>query len=82
MRTDQWLSPIARFATRMLSARVAVPSVWDSSVALLALAEALLSEVTRQGWDYSRGRIAELEKLRGSMTEAVAAVSAPRNRDA
>lgn len=62
--TDQWLSPIARVATHVLSARVAVPSVWDSSAALMALSEALLAEVSRQGWEKSRRRIRELEDMR------------------
>ena len=64
LMTDQWLSPIARVATHVLSARVAVPSVWDSSTALMALSEALLAEVSRQGWDKSRRRIRELESMR------------------
>ncbi len=63
--TDQWLSPIVRVATHVLSARVAVPSVWDSSTALMALSEWLLAEVSRQGWDKSRRRIEELEQMLG-----------------
>jgi DNA-binding MurR/RpiR family transcriptional regulator len=62
--TDQWLSPISRVATRVLAARVVVPSVWDSAVALMALVEALLAEVTRRNWDTARQRIAQLERLR------------------
>src|SRR3546814_14148088 len=38
--TDQWLSPVARHADHVLRARIAVPSAWDSSAALMALAEA------------------------------------------
>ena len=63
--TDQWLSPIVRVATHVLSARVAVPSVWDSSTALMALSEWLLAEVSRQGWEKSRRRIEELEDMLG-----------------
>lgn len=65
--TDQWLSPIARVAGHVLSARVAVPSAWDSNVALLALSEALLAEATRQGWDASRRRMRELESMRSDL---------------
>ena len=68
--TDQWLSPIVRVATHVLSARVAVPSVWDSSTALMALSESLLAEVSRQGWDKSRRRIKELEDMRGQLDES------------
>jgi DNA-binding MurR/RpiR family transcriptional regulator len=64
LMTDQWLSPIARVATHVLSARVAVPSVWDSSTALMALSEALLADVSRQGWDISKQRMSELENMR------------------
>jgi len=65
--TDQWLSPIVRVATHVLSARVAVPSMWDSSTALMALSESLLAEVSRQGWEKSRRRIKELEDMRGQL---------------
>ncbi len=64
LMTDQWLSPIARVATHVLSARVAVPSVWDSSTALMALSEALLADVSRQGWEVSKQRMRELEGMR------------------
>lgn len=61
--TDQWLSPIVRVATHVLSARVAVPSVWDSSAALMALSEALLAEASQLGGEQSRRRIRELEEM-------------------
>lgn len=61
--TDQWLSPIARVATHILSARVAVPSVWDSSAALMFLTEALLAEISQQRGEQGRRRIRELENL-------------------
>jgi len=67
--TDQWLSPIVRVATHVLSARIAVPSVWDSSTALMALSESLLAEVSRHGWDKSRRRIEELEVMRDQLNE-------------
>ena len=63
--TDQWLSPISRLATHVLPARIAVPSVWDSSVALMAIAEALLTETTEQDWEYGQKRMRELEAVRG-----------------
>lgn len=67
--TDQWLSPIVRVATHVLSARVAVPSPWDSSAALMALSESLLAEVSRHGWEKSRRRIKELEGMREQLDE-------------
>ncbi|MEO7774160.1 MAG: MurR/RpiR family transcriptional regulator [Steroidobacteraceae bacterium] len=67
--TDQWLSPIVRVATHVLSARVAVPSVWDSSTALMAVSESLLAEISRQGWEKSRRRFEELEDMRSRLDE-------------
>ena len=61
--TDQWLSPIVRVATHVLSARVTVPSIWDSSAALMALSEALLAEVSHLGGEQCRRRIRELEEM-------------------
>ena len=46
--TDQWLSPIARFARHVVAGRTAVPSAWDSSAALFVVAETLVGEVTRR----------------------------------
>ncbi len=62
--TDQWLSPIAKVAKHVLPARVVVPSVWDSSAALMAICEALLAAVTRDNWDYAQKRMRDLEQLR------------------
>jgi DNA-binding MurR/RpiR family transcriptional regulator len=62
--TDQWLSPIAKVAKHVLPARVVVPSVWDSSAALMAICEALLAAITRDNWDYAQKRMRDLEKLR------------------
>lgn len=63
--TDQWLSPISRMATHVLPARVATPSIWDSSVALMSIVEALLAETTQREWDHGQKRMRELEAVRG-----------------
>ncbi|MDJ1159362.1 MurR/RpiR family transcriptional regulator [Chelatococcus sp. SYSU_G07232] len=65
--TDQWLSPVARSATHILSARIEAPSNWDSNVALLALVEALVAAVTERLWPEARRRIEEIERLRQSL---------------
>lgn len=62
--TDQWLSPIARFARHVIAARTAVPSAWDSSAALFVVAETLIGEVTRRLQAESARRIAEIDALR------------------
>lgn len=62
--TDQWLSPIAVVASHVLPVRISVPSAWDSSSALMAVAEALIAEVTSGDWEQSQKRMAALEQLR------------------
>lgn len=63
--TDQWLSPITRHARHVVAGRTAVPSAWDSSVALFLVAEAVIGELTRKLEDESARRIREMESLRG-----------------
>lgn len=62
--TDQWLSPIARFARHVIAGRTGVPSAWDSSAALFVLAESIIREMTIQLEQDSAARIKELEGLR------------------
>lgn len=62
--TDQWLSPIARFARHVIAGRTAVPSPWDSSAALFVVAETLIVSVTRHLGAESNRRLGEMEKLR------------------
>ncbi|WP_368562240.1 MurR/RpiR family transcriptional regulator [Pseudoxanthomonas sp. UTMC 1351] len=76
--TDQWLSPISRLAAHVLPARVAVPSVWDSSVALMAIVEALLAEATQLDWEYGQKRMRELEAVRDAAPSSAKAVSAAK----
>ncbi|EFO28521.1 transcriptional regulator [Roseibium sp. TrichSKD4] len=62
--TDSWVSPIARTASFVLPARVAVNTPWDSSLALMAIAEVLIAGVTQQNPERSRERMQILEDLR------------------
>lgn len=62
--TDQWLSPIARFARHVIAGRTAVPSAWDSTASLFVVAETLISAVTAHLKDESEERIREIENLR------------------
>ncbi|MBB5752778.1 MurR/RpiR family transcriptional regulator [Prosthecomicrobium pneumaticum] len=65
LMTDQWLSPISKVAKHVLPAHVVVPSVWDSSAALMAVAEALVAAVVAERGEAARDRLAALERLRG-----------------
>ncbi len=62
--TDQWLSPIARFARHVIAGRTAVPSAWDSSAALFVVAETLIGAITLRLETESGQRIREMENLR------------------
>lgn len=64
--TDSWMSPIGRIASFVLPARVAVPSPWDSSAALMAVAEVLIAGVTQQNAERSHRRMQTLEDLRNT----------------
>ena len=61
--TDQWRSPVARYADHSLSSRIAVPSAWDSLVAPMLLLETLIAEVQEMSWDKTRQRMEELEDM-------------------
>lgn len=64
--TDQWLSPIARFARQVITCRTAVPSAWDSSAALFVLVEVLVARLTAESGERASRRIADLELLRST----------------
>ena len=61
--TDPWLSPIARSARVVLPCVVDANRTWDSSVALLALAEALIDRVSRAQSESARSRMQTLEDI-------------------
>jgi DNA-binding MurR/RpiR family transcriptional regulator len=67
--TDQWLSPISRVARHVLPARVSVPSVWDSSAALLLLVEAILAGIAAQLGPAARKRLSAVEAMRNESTK-------------
>ena len=62
--TDQWLSPISRVAKHVLPAHVVAPSIWDSSLGLLLLVEALLSATAGELGSNARARLSALEGMR------------------
>src|SRR5690606_39115219 len=68
--TDQWLSPIARFARHVVAGRTAVPSAWDSSASLFIVAEVLIGETTRRLETESASRIRQMEELRSDADPA------------
>jgi DNA-binding MurR/RpiR family transcriptional regulator len=59
--TDQWRSPIQKVATYTFAARIAVPSAWDSGVALLLLVESMIAKIQEDQWETVKARTDELE---------------------
>lgn len=61
--TDQWRSPVDRYATHSFSNRIVVPSAWDSMVATMLLLETLIAEVQERNWGDTRERMEALEDM-------------------
>ena len=61
--TDNWISPVSRYAKYVLPCSVDVGGVWDSSAALFAIAEAIVARVTELNWSEAETRIADKEAL-------------------
>ncbi|MDF1608138.1 MurR/RpiR family transcriptional regulator [Hoeflea sp. YIM 152468] len=61
--TDPWLSPIARSARVVLPCVVDANRTWDSSITLMALAEALIDRVSRAQSVGARARMQTLEDI-------------------
>lgn len=61
--TDQWRSPVAKYAGHVFSCRIVAPSAWDSLVAPMVLLETLIAEVQEQSWGETRPRMDALEEM-------------------
>lgn len=61
--TDQWLSPVSGVARHMLSARVAVPSSWDSMIGLFLIVEALIARISEKMWPTVKTRVEALDAM-------------------
>jgi DNA-binding MurR/RpiR family transcriptional regulator len=61
--TDQWGSPVSRFATYRFNCHIEAPSAWDSGVAILVIVEALIARVQEMTWDTSKPRMEALENM-------------------
>ena len=59
--TDQWRSPIHRIAALTFSARIAVPSAWDSCLPILMLLECTIASVQEAMWETVKSRTDALE---------------------
>jgi len=61
--TDQWLSPLARSAHVVLPCAVEAGRTWDSNIALLAVAEAMVDRISRGQWSNAQARMQALEEI-------------------
>lgn len=64
--TDPWLSPIAEVANWVLPVEVDVPSPFDSSMAALAVVEAMLAGTLARLGDAARDRMSKIEETSGA----------------
>jgi len=60
--TDQWMSPIAEYATHSFPVQTEAPSGWDSGAATLFVIEALIAAVESKSWPRASKRMKELEQ--------------------
>lgn len=62
--TDQWLSPVSRFARHIFPLHIDVQARWDSHAATLVLIEAMIGALLENNWDRIKDRVGALEQLR------------------
>jgi DNA-binding MurR/RpiR family transcriptional regulator len=65
--TDEWMSPVAASAAYVLTAPVAVPSLFDSTIASLAQFESIIARLGERRGQDGRDRIARIESIRAAM---------------
>lgn len=61
--TDQWQSPVHRYAEHSFAGRIEVPSAWDSTITLMLLTETLIAAVQEANWQETRRRMEDLEVM-------------------
>ena len=62
--TDEWMSPISRFADYVMTSPVAVRSMYDSTIAAEVQIEAIVAALGRRLGDSAVRRMEDLERLR------------------
>ena len=62
--TDRWLSPIVGVSAEVLAVPTEVGTAWDTSVAALALIEAMVADISDRDWTATRRRIESWDALR------------------
>lgn len=62
--TDRWLSPIAGVSAEVLAVPSEAGTAWDTSVAAVALIEAMVADISDRDWTATRRRIESWDALR------------------
>ena len=59
--TDEWMSPVSRFARFVLPCRTEAGRTWDANGSLFALVEAIIARTTELGWPTASKRMGSIE---------------------
>ncbi|MBU1307086.1 MAG: MurR/RpiR family transcriptional regulator [Alphaproteobacteria bacterium] len=60
--TDEWMSPVNRFAKLVLPCRTEMDRTWDANGSLLAVVEAILARTTELAWPSASKRMGAIER--------------------
>ena len=60
--TDEWMSPVNRFAKLVLPCRTEMDRTWDANGSLLAVVEAMLARTTEMAWPSASRRMGAIER--------------------
>lgn len=60
--TDEWISPVSRYAKVVIPCRTGVDRTWDANTSLFALTEALIARITELSWHTAAKRIGSREE--------------------
>ncbi|HKJ61115.1 MAG TPA: MurR/RpiR family transcriptional regulator [Hyphomicrobiales bacterium] len=61
--TDQWGSPITKYATHCFNCRIEAPSAWDSIAVMLMLVETMVAQIQSATWETTYERMTDLEGM-------------------
>ena len=59
--TDQWMSPVSRFARFVLPCRTEAGRTWDANASLFTLVEAVIARTTELSWPTASKRMGSIE---------------------
>lgn len=60
--TDEWMSPVSRFAKLVLPCRTEMDRTWDANGSLFTLVEAIIARATELSWATASKRMGSIER--------------------